>query len=263
MHRIAWLFPAALILASLFAADFNEELLSASRRGDLATVRQLVEKGAAIETKTEYGQTPLYLAAMNGHEDVVRFLLEKGANPDVTDTFYKMPMLVFILSRSHYGIAKLLLQKWTSAPDLILPQLLQTGNADLVGTLLDNSKPSQAAIDSAYENALQLKQTELAAMLKKAGAHEPSPASKVDPKVLESYAGTYKSAGIPLDIKAFVKDGVLYMQATGQGEFALRAKSPTVFEFAPAQIVVEFDSASSFTLKQGGGSYVFKKEVTP
>jgi hypothetical protein len=34
-------------------------------------------------------------------------------------------------------------------------------------------------------------------------------------------------------------------------------------EPAPAQVVVEFDSASSFTLKQGGGSFRFKKVVTP
>jgi hypothetical protein len=52
------------------------------------------------------------------------------------------------------------------------------------------------------------------------------------------------------------------MQATGQSEFALKPKSATVFEFSAAQIVVEFDSASSFTLKQGGQSYVFKKAVT-
>jgi hypothetical protein len=52
------------------------------------------------------------------------------------------------------------------------------------------------------------------------------------------------------------------MQATGQPEFPLKARSATQFEFAPAQVVVEFDSASSFTLKQGGGSFRFKKAVT-
>ncbi len=33
------------------------------------------------------------------------------------------------------------------------------------------------------------------------------------------------------------------------------------FGFAQAGIVVEFSSSSSFTLKQGGGSYRFKKAV--
>ena len=89
-----------------------------------------------------------------------------------------------------------------------------------------------------------------------------APAVTVDPKILESYAGTYKSEQIPLEIKAFVKDGKLYLQATGQPELALKATSATEFGFAEAGISVEFDSSSSFTLKQGG-SYRFRKVVTP
>jgi len=53
------------------------------------------------------------------------------------------------------------------------------------------------------------------------------------------------------------------LQGTGQPELALKAKSPTVFEFAPARIEVEFDSPGSLTLKQGGTNYRFKKAVTP
>jgi len=79
MRRMVWLVFATCL--GLYAGDANEELLAASRGGDLAAVRQLIEKGAAIEAKTAYGQTPLYLAAMNGHEEVVRFLLEKGPAP--------------------------------------------------------------------------------------------------------------------------------------------------------------------------------------
>jgi hypothetical protein len=89
-----------------------------------------------------------------------------------------------------------------------------------------------------------------------------SPAVTVDAKTLESYAGTYKSDTLPLDIKAFVKDGKLYMQATGQSEFPLKAKSATEFEFATAGIAIVFDSSSSFTLKQGGNTSKFKKAVS-
>ena len=75
MRSIAFLtFASAL---ALHAGDANDDLLTASRAGDLAAVKSSIEKGAAIETKTPYGQTPLYLAAMNGYEEVVRFLLDK------------------------------------------------------------------------------------------------------------------------------------------------------------------------------------------
>jgi uncharacterized protein YciI len=85
------------------------------------------------------------------------------------------------------------------------------------------------------------------------------PAATVDPKILESYAGTYKSGQMPVDIKTFVKDGKLFLQATGQPEIPLKAVSATQFEFAQIGLVVEFDSPSSFTLKQRGANFQFKR----
>jgi hypothetical protein len=247
---------------ALFAADVNEQLLSAARRGDLASVKASVENGAALETKTSYGQTPLYLAAMNGHQEVVAFLLGKGASADVRDTFYKAPMLVFVLQRKHYGVAKELIAKGGGSPDEILTTVARTGDPDLVQLALEK-KPSQSALDKTYEAALDRKQTSVTELLRKAGAQPPAPAVQVDAKVLESYAGVYKSEQLPLDIKVFTKEGKLYVQPTGQPELALKAKSPTVFEFAPARIEVEFDSAASFTLKESASSYRYKKAVTP
>jgi hypothetical protein len=260
MRVLMWLVLATGL--GLYAGDANEELLAASRSGDLAAVRQLIEKGAAIEAKTAWGQTPLYLAAMNGHEEVVRLLLEKGAGADVKDTFYKASALDFALARQHYGVAKMLVRKGAGNPDEVLASVAGTGKVELVVAFLEARKPSQAALDKAYESALDQKQAEVAALLKKAGAREPAPAFVADPKTLQAYAGTYKSEQLPLDIKAFVKEGRLYMQATGQSEFSLKAQSATQFEFAQYGIQVEFDSASSFTLKQGPGSYKFKKAVT-
>ncbi len=91
---------------------------------------------------------------------------------------------------------------------------------------------------------------------------ESAPGVAVDLKILESYSGTYKSDTMPLEIKAFLKEGKLYMQATGQPEFPLKAASATQFGFSQAGVVVEFDSPSSFTLEQGGASHRFKKTVT-
>src|ERR1700693_5669854 len=88
---------------ALFAADANDDLLTASRAGDLSAAKAAVEHGAAVETKTPYGKPPLYLAAMGGHEEVVRYLLDKGATTNVRDTFYKAPMLAFVLQRKHWG----------------------------------------------------------------------------------------------------------------------------------------------------------------
>jgi hypothetical protein len=198
---------------------------------------------------------------MNGREEVVRFLLDKGASVDVRDTFYKASMLGFVLQRKHYAVAKMLIPK-ASSPDETLTGVAGSGRADLVQTVLETGKPSQPSLDKAYEMALERKQTDVAGLLKKAGANDPAPPVSVDAAVLESYAGAYKSEQVPLDIKVFVKEGKLYIQAIGQPEFAPKALSATRFGFAPAQLEVEFDSAGGFALKQGGTAMKFKKVVT-
>jgi len=259
MHRLAC-FVLATAMA-LVAWDVNDDLLNAARNGDLDTVKALIEKGAPLEAKTPYGQTPLYLAAMSGHEAVVQFLLDKGAKTDVRDTFYKASLLDFVLERKHYAVAKMIIAKGNGNADEQLKEVADAGQADLVQAVLEKGRPSQPALDSAYEGALAENKKDVAELLKKAGAHEPPPPITVDGKVLESYVGTFKTETFPLDIKVSVREGKLYMQATGQPEFAPKPKSPTVFAFAPANLEIEFDSASSFTLKQGSMTIKFKKAV--
>jgi hypothetical protein len=259
MHRLAGLVLGFALAA--VAGDVNADLLDGARKGDLAAVKAAFEKGAAIETTTPYGQTPLYVAAMGGHVDVVQYLLDKGARTDVKDTFYKESMLGFVLYHKHYDVAKLLISKGNGKADDELEAVADSEHPELVEAVLAKGKVSQAALDKAYEGVLEQKQTATAELLKKAGAHEPAPAVALDPKVIESYAGTYKSEQLPLDIKVFVKEGKLYLQATGQPEFAPKAKSATLFEFAPAGLQVEFDAPGAFTLRQGGGTFKFKKAV--
>lgn len=260
MPRLACLLLAT--AAALFAFDINDDLLKAARQGDLDAVKALIEKGAPLEAKTPYGQTPLYLAAMSGHEAVVQFLLDKGAKTDVRDTFYKASLLDFVLQRKHYTVAKMIIAKGNGNADEQLKEVTEAAQPDLVQAVLDKGKPSQAALNSVYEGALAENKKDIAELLKKAGAQEPPPPLAVDAKVLESYVGTFKTEQFPLDIKVSVKEGKLYMQATGQPEFAPKPKSPTVFAFAQANLEIEFDSADSFTLKQGGMTIKFKKAVT-
>lgn len=248
------------IQLALFAGDNDEALLAAARKGDLASVKALCEKGAAIEAKTPYGQTPLYLAAMNGHEEVVRFLIEKGANTDLKDSFYNASILGFTLERKHFGVAKMLIANGGNA-DEQLSDVVEAENAGLVETVLAKGKVSQAALDKSYETAIEQKHAGMAELLKKAGAHEPAPPFAVDPKVLESYVGTYKTDQLPFDLKVFIKEGKLYLQGTGRPEFAPKPKGPTSFEFSQFGLQVDFDSAASLTIKQGGKEFKFKKAV--
>jgi ankyrin repeat protein len=66
-------------------------LCVAAYNGHLEVVKLLLEKGADIEHKDNDGRTPLCVAAYNGHLEVVRLLLEKGADIEHKDNDGRIP----------------------------------------------------------------------------------------------------------------------------------------------------------------------------
>lgn len=48
--------------------------------GQEEVVQLLVQKGASVNAQSQNGFTPLYMAAQENHDSVVKFLLSKGAN---------------------------------------------------------------------------------------------------------------------------------------------------------------------------------------
>ncbi len=77
---------AALLVPLLHSAEgkegSNEELFRAIRKSDIATVRQLLEKGADVNARGDDESTPLMHAALYATPECVKLLLEKGADPD-------------------------------------------------------------------------------------------------------------------------------------------------------------------------------------
>jgi ankyrin repeat protein len=57
----------------------------AAENGHEAVIKLLLEKNADLESKDKNGQTPLLLAAENGHKAVIKLLLEKNADLEYKD----------------------------------------------------------------------------------------------------------------------------------------------------------------------------------
>jgi ankyrin repeat protein len=59
----------------------------ATKNGHESIIKLLLEAGAKVEAKDDNGRTPLLLAAENGHEAVVKLLLEAKANVESKDNY--------------------------------------------------------------------------------------------------------------------------------------------------------------------------------
>lgn len=63
-------------------SDGDEQLFRAARHGDRAAIEQALNAGARIDAASPVdGKTAIFRAAVLGHTDAVRFLLEHGADP--------------------------------------------------------------------------------------------------------------------------------------------------------------------------------------
>ena len=69
----------------------------------------LIEKGAVVDAKCLKGQTPLMFAAMKGHHEVVKLLLDSGANINAIGGYSKESSLHTASENGHYEVVKLLL----------------------------------------------------------------------------------------------------------------------------------------------------------
>ena len=62
----------------------NAQLVEAAKSGTLEAVKQLLEAGAFVDARGSYNNTPLIWAAYRGRVDIVKLLLDKGATVDLT-----------------------------------------------------------------------------------------------------------------------------------------------------------------------------------
>ena len=85
-------------------------LLWAAGNGHEGVVRILLEQNVDPENAGGYGQTPLSRAAEYGNEGVVRMLLERNdVNPNTTDDDERTPLLSAARNR-HEEVVRILLQ---------------------------------------------------------------------------------------------------------------------------------------------------------
>ena len=261
MRRLIALFVFAFLIAPpARAQNLNEDFLVAARKGDVAKLKELLDKGVDVNTKTQYGATALAYACDKGHIEVVKLLLERGANVNVRDTFYGEVPLGWALQRNNVEIIKLLIEKGAQGKERVLTHAVQAGLIDLVKVVLDKGELKPGPLSSALELATSANKPEIVELLKKAGA-VPKPNFPVDQETLKSYIGVYKhEAG---EFTFTLADGRLVAGFRGRS-YRLAAIDKTTFTMVELdgftlKFNLEGAKVVSLTLTQPGFTGEFKR----
>jgi ankyrin repeat protein len=72
-------------LAARSRQEVNRGLLIAALTGHQEIAKILLDNGAEVDSRADDGRTPLMLAASKGNNDLVSFFLKAGADPSLTD----------------------------------------------------------------------------------------------------------------------------------------------------------------------------------
>ncbi|VAW96994.1 hypothetical protein MNBD_GAMMA22-3035 [hydrothermal vent metagenome] len=111
---IIWL--AILMGTPVYASEkygLDKQLYFAARKGDFKKVKELVEQGADVNYMIGTFDTPLMTASIDGHHEIVKYLLDNGADSKIATKSGKTAL--HSASRGNVKIVQLLLDNGANA----------------------------------------------------------------------------------------------------------------------------------------------------
>jgi uncharacterized protein len=107
---------ALLLPATVLAQAVPPALIAAAERGDVDTLRRLLDAGAPINARDARGRNAVLAATQGGREAAARLLIERGADVNAQDEISDSAFLL-AGARGHTGIVRAALAA-TPRPDL-------------------------------------------------------------------------------------------------------------------------------------------------
>jgi ankyrin repeat protein len=94
-------------LSNLRQEEKNEKLIDAVYDGQLEIVKYLIEAGANINDQNKFNYTPLMIASINNRLNMVKLLIENGADVNAKNKYGKTAFIYAYNSR-YYNLVELL-----------------------------------------------------------------------------------------------------------------------------------------------------------
>lgn len=142
--------------------EFKESALTlACYKGHLDMVKFLLEAGADHEHKTDEMHTALMEACMDGHVDVARLLLNSGAQVNMPIDSFESP-LTLAACGGHVELANLLIERGANLEEVNdegytpLMEAAREGHEDMVALLLAHGADINGQTEETQETALTL-----------------------------------------------------------------------------------------------------------
>lgn len=215
----------------------TEQFWSAARRGELEKVKSLIESGVDVDAKTNYGATALSFAADRGQKEVVEYLLSKGANPNVKDTFYNATPMTWATMHDRYDIMRALVLGGADDVDSATAKAIAKEDKELIQHVAENGKASRRGLMAAINTAKASDLGEIQQLLQKS-LDKFYPKIEVPVEIMDSYAGTYLADdGDVLEISH--KDQVLSIKLAAGGAYSLDADSQVNFSNPIAKLTFD------------------------
>ncbi len=193
------------VLAHLIARGANVDIWTAAHLGDLNRVRELLDQDPPLANRnSDYNSyylgcgSPLKNAAAKGHIEIVKLLLERGADPNLPEEGIapRGHALYSAVYHGHYEIAKLLLEKGA------YPDVEVESSADTLSIALMNSDQPMIDLLCSYGAARPVGLLAHYGDVRTAAAvFAVDPALAGDPEALESAAGGGHEAFVRLMLR--------------------------------------------------------------
>jgi outer membrane protein assembly factor BamB len=237
---LSWLLP--LLASGAVGGTADEALFAAARAGDVAGVRARLDAGVSPDAANRLGTTAAAMAADRGHTDVVRLLVERGADVNARDGFFRATPLRLALGGGHVELAVWLLEHGARDADFALHDAVERNDERLARAALATGRVEPLELEAA-RRALGAQSSEsLRRLLAQARAARPARVPFAIPaQRLREFAGRYRTRGSSsTEVMVAVEGGGVALRTEGQPDLIALPIGEDRFENAAGDAIVEF-----------------------
>jgi len=293
--RNLFLLLVVLMITTSLHAQVNSELFwKAARANDIKTLKEFLDNGFEVNTKNHYGVTALTFAIDKGNLEAIILLLERGADPNLKDSFYgetpfgwaiykknseiikyminhgadfKNEEVVMGAAGSGLGdVVKLMLEKGAPGAENLLMAAIGNNDTSMFAIAFGFSKKTDSLLSEALVNATAQKNEKFITILKATGAKLPEKiADQQGGKIDESLAGSYKSKEMN-KAELAITDETLTASFDGSPAYKLKPLSDSIFAFTDipglsVSVQRVAGQVTGITLIQPGRTNVYQKVI--